>query len=91
MLSLGTRIVSKEIRNALGPETTLLWLGFSELGTPAMQDSLGMFSMYLLQSNVWIPCCDTSKHVSVGSIHCIHQGVEVLFMQKNNTKLIRLN
>ncbi|CAG9836570.1 unnamed protein product [Diabrotica balteata] len=58
----GTSIICKDIGSALGPESTLMWLGFSDVGTPAMMDSLGMLSMYPHNTNTWIPFCDTTKH-----------------------------
>lgn len=39
-------------------------VGFSDAGTPAMMDSLGMLSLYPHASETWIPFCDTTKHVS---------------------------
>lgn len=63
LIRVGMKIKRKDIGSALGPESTLLWLGFSDLGNPAMEDSMGMLSMYPLKSDVWIPICDTSKHV----------------------------
>ncbi|XP_018571784.1 WD repeat and HMG-box DNA-binding protein 1 [Anoplophora glabripennis] len=58
----GSSIDSKDIGSALGPESTLMWLGFSDVGTPAMMDSLGMLSLYPHNSNIWIPFCDTNRH-----------------------------
>nr|CAI5818265.1 unnamed protein product [Callosobruchus analis] len=59
----GMSIDSKDISSALGPESTLSWLGFSDVGTPAILDSSGMLYMYPLVANTWIPFCDTSKHM----------------------------
>ncbi|RZC41194.1 WD repeat and HMG-box DNA-binding protein 1 [Asbolus verrucosus] len=59
----GLRLESQEINSALGPESTLVWLGFTDSGTPAMMNSLGMLSLYLQNSNAWVPFCDTSKHL----------------------------
>lgn len=56
-------INKKQIGCALRPESTLFWLGFSDLGTPAMHDSYGILSLHPQQSNVWIPFCDTTKNV----------------------------
>ncbi|KAJ8971614.1 hypothetical protein NQ317_014735 [Molorchus minor] len=52
----------KDISSALGPESSLMWLGFSDVGTPAMMDSLGMLSLYPHSCNTWIPFCDTTRH-----------------------------
>ncbi|CAH1099771.1 unnamed protein product [Psylliodes chrysocephalus] len=58
----GTSIECKDISSAMGPESTLQWMGFSDVGTPSMMDSLGMLSMYPHNTNTWIPFCDTTKH-----------------------------
>lgn len=55
----------KEIGSALRPESTLSWLGFTDVGTPAMHDSSGILSLFPSQSNVWIPFCDTTKNVLI--------------------------
>ncbi|XP_060519101.1 WD repeat and HMG-box DNA-binding protein 1 [Cylas formicarius] len=55
-------VISKDLGASLGPESTLSWLGFSDAGTPAMVDSLGMLNLYPQNCNVWIPCCDFIKH-----------------------------
>lgn len=61
----GLTMDSRDINAALGPESSLTWLGFSDVGTPAMVDSLGMLSLYPPTCNIWIPFCDTTKHVSL--------------------------
>ncbi|XP_057657701.1 WD repeat and HMG-box DNA-binding protein 1 [Diorhabda carinulata] len=58
----GQSIQCRDIGGALGPDSTLTWLGFSDIGTPAMMDSSGMLSMYPHNTNTWIPFCDTTKH-----------------------------
>lgn len=60
---IGTSVDSRDIGSALGPGATLQWLGFSDMGTPAMMDSLGMLSMFPPSCNIWIPYCDTTRHV----------------------------
>lgn len=55
---------SKDIGSALGPKSTLSWMGFSDMGTPAMMDTLGMLSLYPQSCSTWIPYCDMTKHVS---------------------------
>lgn len=59
----GISIKNKNLNSALRPETTLQWMGFTDLGTPAMQDSGGLLSLSPLSANVWLPFCDTTKHV----------------------------
>lgn len=54
----------KQISSALRPESTLFWLGFSDIGTPAIYDSFGILSLYPPQTNIWIPFCDTTKNAS---------------------------
>ncbi|XP_030761821.1 WD repeat and HMG-box DNA-binding protein 1 isoform X2 [Sitophilus oryzae] len=58
----GTRVECHDLGSALGPESTLFWLGFSDSGTPGMMDSLGMLSLYPPKCNTWIPFCDTTRH-----------------------------
>ncbi|XP_050293758.1 WD repeat and HMG-box DNA-binding protein 1 [Anthonomus grandis grandis] len=58
----GFSMESHDLGSALGPESTLYWLGFSDQGTPAMMDSLGMLSLFPPKCNSWIPFCDTTKH-----------------------------
>ncbi|CAH0555298.1 unnamed protein product [Brassicogethes aeneus] len=58
----GTSVDSRDIGSALGPGATLQWLGFSDVGTPGMMDSLGMLSMYPPTCNIWIPYCDSTRH-----------------------------
>ncbi|XP_008197856.2 WD repeat and HMG-box DNA-binding protein 1 [Tribolium castaneum] len=59
----GLSMHSCDIGAALGPESTLTWLGFTDFGTPAMVDSLGMVSLFPLSCNIWIPFCDTARHM----------------------------
>jgi len=59
----GTNVESHDLGSALGPESTLFWVGFSDVGTPAMYDSLGMLSLFPPKCNTWIPFCDTTEHV----------------------------
>lgn len=59
----GMSIENKNINSALRPETQLQWLGFTDLGTPAMFDSFGLLYLYPTTSNIWLPFCDTTKHV----------------------------
>ncbi|CAG9772524.1 unnamed protein product [Ceutorhynchus assimilis] len=58
----GLNVECLELGSALGPESTLYWLGFSDVGTPGMMDSLGMLSLFPPKCNTWIPYCDTTKH-----------------------------
>ncbi|KAK9890820.1 hypothetical protein WA026_012163 [Henosepilachna vigintioctopunctata] len=58
----GMNIQGLDLGMTLGPQSTLAWLGFSDCGTPSVMDSLGMLHMYLLNSNTWIPFCNTLKH-----------------------------
>lgn len=59
----GLTLKSENFKIALGPESTLSWLGFSNCGTPTILDSLGNLCMY--KQNTWIPMCDATKQVSV--------------------------
>ncbi|XP_066141426.1 WD repeat and HMG-box DNA-binding protein 1 isoform X1 [Euwallacea fornicatus] len=57
----GMNVESHDLSSALGPESTLYWLGFSDMGTPAMLDSLGTLSLFPPKCNTWIPFCDTAE------------------------------
>lgn len=59
----GLTLKSENFKIALGPESTLSWLGFSNCGTPTILDSLGNLCMY--KQNTWIPMCDTTKQVKL--------------------------
>ncbi|KAF2895708.1 hypothetical protein ILUMI_10488 [Ignelater luminosus] len=58
----GMSVENKNINSALRPETQLQWIGFTDLGTPAMFDSFGLLYLYPSTSNIWLPFCDTTKH-----------------------------
>ncbi|XP_017778224.1 PREDICTED: WD repeat and HMG-box DNA-binding protein 1 isoform X2 [Nicrophorus vespilloides] len=58
----GTTIENRDMKVALKPGSKLQWLGFTDVGTPAMMDSTGMVYLHPLQCNLWIPFCDTKKH-----------------------------
>lgn len=60
----GMAFSKKQIGSALRAEAKLFWLGFSDVGTPAMYDTFGVLSLYPQQTSVWIPFCDTTKNVS---------------------------
>lgn len=75
----------------MGPESTLSWLGFSDAGTPAMQDSLGMLSLYLLRSEVWVPYCDTSKNVSGSFIEYFSTLIKVFYLANCDCRWIFYN
>lgn len=60
----GLSVESREIQVALSPECNLQWLGFTDLGNPALMDSYGMLFVYPLKCNAWIPFCDTTRKVS---------------------------
>lgn len=61
----GFTIESQDINSALGPDTTLAWIGFTDVGSPAMMDSKGILSLCAKNSLIWMPFCDTHKHVSL--------------------------
>jgi chromosome transmission fidelity protein 4 len=72
----GLSMESRDINAALGPESTLSWVGFSDVGTPAMMDSLGMLSLHPISCNLWIPFCDTTKEFKSPSDNFFVTAVE---------------
>lgn len=58
----GTALMGQDLGSTLGPESSLLWLGFTDYGSPSAMDSLGMLHIFPLKANIWIPFCDTTKH-----------------------------
>lgn len=68
----------------LGPQSNLLWLGFSDAGTPGVLDSLGLLHMYLLNSNTWVPFCDVNKHVSMQIAGFFHLLTVLFYYRKKD-------
>ncbi|XP_025835963.1 WD repeat and HMG-box DNA-binding protein 1-like [Agrilus planipennis] len=58
---------SKQLDCPISPESTLQWLGLTDFGNPAIQDSMGILSLYVMNSNIWVPFCDTTKQVTNAS------------------------
>ncbi|KAL3269048.1 hypothetical protein HHI36_008131 [Cryptolaemus montrouzieri] len=58
----GMNCQGQELGTTLGPQSSLLWLGFSDCGTPGVLDSRGMLHMFPLNANTWIPFCNTASH-----------------------------
>lgn len=56
-------VLNKNIPCALSPDSIIFWLGFTDVGTPALLDSKGMLYFFPLGSNIWLPFCDTTKNV----------------------------
>ncbi|XP_044753645.1 WD repeat and HMG-box DNA-binding protein 1 isoform X1 [Coccinella septempunctata] len=52
----------QDLGGTLGPQSTLLWMGFSDSGTPGVLDSCGLLHMHPLHCNTWIPFCNVNKH-----------------------------
>ncbi|KRT85068.1 hypothetical protein AMK59_290 [Oryctes borbonicus] len=67
----GMSVLNKNLPCPLQPESSLFWLGFSDVGTPVSLDSNGMLYLFPLTCNVWLPFCDTTKHVIFSRIRCV--------------------
>ncbi|XP_068145045.1 WD repeat and HMG-box DNA-binding protein 1 [Drosophila tropicalis] len=48
----------------LTPGRQLSWLGYSDVGSPAIADNMGLIQLYRKSSNAWFPICDTMKQSS---------------------------
>ncbi|XP_037806076.1 WD repeat and HMG-box DNA-binding protein 1 [Lucilia sericata] len=60
----GLKIKCQNITIPLTPERQLVWLGFSDCGSPVFYDSMGLIQLFNLKSNCWYPVCDTMKQSS---------------------------
>lgn len=54
----------RDVKLPITPGTKLSWIGYSDKGSPLTYDSRSVLRMYNFKSNLWIPVCDLSLHVS---------------------------
>ncbi|XP_067633364.1 WD repeat and HMG-box DNA-binding protein 1 isoform X2 [Eurosta solidaginis] len=57
----GMQLRTQHVPLPLTPERRLVWLGFSDCGSPVFADSMGLLQLYSLKSQCWFPICDTMK------------------------------
>ncbi|BFG03318.1 WD repeat and HMG-box DNA-binding protein 1 [Drosophila madeirensis] len=48
----------------LTPGRQMIWLGYTETGSPSIADNMGLLQLYRKSSNAWFPICDTMKQSS---------------------------
>ena len=63
--SVGFTVCNREIKLPLSPNSRMTWMGFSDKGSPLVNDSHGIVRCYNIKRNVWYPICDTTLHVSI--------------------------
>ncbi|XP_022906813.2 WD repeat and HMG-box DNA-binding protein 1 [Onthophagus taurus] len=63
----GLSLHKTDLENTLGPECTLNWMGFTDMGSPALLDSNETLFIYLTRSNIWVPICDTNQHTAAAA------------------------
>lgn len=57
--SYGLGLNAQTINLPLPKGRTLSWLGFSDVGSPAFADSMGLVQLYNTRNNCWYAICDT--------------------------------
>lgn len=65
--TIGLSLRCRDVKLALTPGTKLAWIGYTDRGSPATCDSMGMVRIFSMRSNLWIPVCDTSTHTKGAS------------------------
>uniref|UniRef100_A0A6M2DXS0 Putative wd repeat and hmg-box dna-binding protein 1 n=1 Tax=Xenopsylla cheopis TaxID=163159 RepID=A0A6M2DXS0_XENCH len=61
--AIGMKLKCIHMNLPLGPGAKLTWLGFTDKGSPAFFDSLGVLKIYNTSYGVWMPLCNTASHV----------------------------
>lgn len=59
--TIGLTVRTKEIRVPLLTARKLTWIGFSDCGSPVINDNMGLVQMFSMKTNCWYPVCDTMK------------------------------
>lgn len=69
--NVGFSICNREIKLPLSQDSRVTWLGFTDRGSPVINDSQGVVRCYSIKRNVWYPICETTLHVSINkfSLH----------------------
>lgn len=57
----------RELQLPISPKSKLVWIGYSDRGSPVTYDSMSVLRMYNYQSNLWYPVCDLTLHVKGAS------------------------
>lgn len=65
--TIGLSLRCRDVKVALTPGAKLAWIGYTDRGSPAACDSMGMVRIFSMRSNLWIPVCDTSTHTKGAS------------------------
>ncbi|XP_058806114.1 WD repeat and HMG-box DNA-binding protein 1 [Phymastichus coffea] len=58
----GPNLKSHTLRVPLSPKSHLMWVGFSDIGSPVVLDSEGIINMYDKKAILWRVACNTNRH-----------------------------
>lgn len=61
--TIGLTLQCRDVKLPLTPGSKLNWIGYTDKGSPACADSLGIVRLFHSKSNYWMTICDTSLHV----------------------------
>lgn len=63
--TVGLSVRCRTVPLTLAAEARLVWLGYTERGSPVCADSTGTVWLYSNRGSYWMPICQTTDHVSV--------------------------
>ena len=61
----GPNLRSHTLQVPLSPASTLMWLGFSDLGSPIILDSEGIINIYDKKASLWRVASNTNRQVYI--------------------------
>jgi chromosome transmission fidelity protein 4 len=60
----GPNIRSTTLQVPLSPASNLMWLGFSDLGSPVIMDVEGIINIFDKKASLWRVACNTNRLVN---------------------------
>lgn len=66
----GTALYNRTMPLPLSPSSELMWLGFSDLGSPITMDTDDVINVYSKKSSLWRVASDMNEQVRY-YLHCI--------------------